>query len=106
MRRIALHKKILKRFSPDYCGPRANAIGSAGIIEQNISSASSDASIDPESRQRRKTRDQISTKMTWLINQLYIYLANRLSTSCLALCEKMQQRLPQELRDLVYKHIL
>jgi hypothetical protein len=68
------------------------------------SSGPPEDSMSPE--QRCKMREQIDAKMNSLITQLYIYLANRLSTSCCGLCEKMQERLPRELRDLVYEYIL
>jgi hypothetical protein len=97
MRRIALLGRA-PRSSAVYSWSEATIMNSATFIERTKLSYTK---FDEEEKQNR-----ISAARDSLKTQLDSYLSVRLATSCLALCQKMQQRLPRELRDLVYERIL
>jgi hypothetical protein len=88
IRRIALHERVLKSLRTKY----------------EAESAASRMWADPPHMRPREDNlyNRINRRLTTLENKL----ESCLLSPCLALCQKMQQTLPRELRDMVYEHIL
>ena len=59
-----------------------------------------------DTRTRQPESEQIGQAAKKLDDELYTYIATHAKQECMTLSEMMQSKLPRELRDMVYAHLL